>query len=189
MISKINLQGLIQISERKVTMKALKWVDLHLEELCLTVLLLVLTCLVTVNVVLRYILGSGLTWSEAICRYCLVYSTFFTIAHWIRRGSGIAVDFVVQLVPKSVANIFNWIVRIKNKNFWLTVIPALLLLVQVVMNVFGVNLDLGELGNRLLAVVNAAFAFLAALGVVNDPTTKCFGDSQLALTYEKPKED
>lgn len=83
----------------------------------------------------------------------------------------------------------NWIVRIKNKNFWLTVIPALLLLVQVVMNVFGVSLNLGELGNRLLAVVNAAFAFLAALGVVNDPTTKSFGDSQLALTYEKPKED
>lgn len=83
----------------------------------------------------------------------------------------------------------NWIVRIKNRNFWLTVIPALLLLVQVVMHVFGVSLDLGELGNRLLAVVNAVFAFLAALGVVNDPTTKSFGDSQLALTYEKPKED
>ena len=40
----------------------------------------------------------------------------------------------------------NWIVRIKNKNFWLTIIPALLLLVQVVAALFGFTLDLGDLG-------------------------------------------
>ena len=39
----------------------------------------------------------------------------------------------------------NWIVRIKNKNFWLTIIPALLLLVQVVAALFGFTLDLGDL--------------------------------------------
>ena len=43
----------------------------------------------------------------------------------------------------------NWIVRIKNKNFWLTIIPAVLLLVQVVAAVFGFTIDLGDLGNRL----------------------------------------
>ena len=51
----------------------------------------------------------------------------------------------------------NWLVRIKNKNFWIAFIPAMLLLVQVVASVFGFALDLGELGNKLLAVVNAAF--------------------------------
>lgn len=86
-------------------------------------------------------------------------------------------------------NKINWIVRVKNKNFWLTIIPALLLLIQVVAAVFGYSLDLGELGNKLLAVVNAAFAFLAALGIVNDPTTHGFSDSDLAMTYTKPKED
>jgi phi LC3 family holin len=86
-------------------------------------------------------------------------------------------------------NKINWLVRLKNKNFWLTAIPALLLLIQVVAAVFGYKLDLGELGNKLLAVVNAAFAFLAALGVVNDPTTAGLKDSQLAMTYEFPKED
>ena len=93
-------------------MKALKWLDLHLEEACLTALLIVLTLLVTANVVLRYIFGTGLTWSEAICRYCLVYSTFFTIGHWVRRSNGISVDFILQLVPKNVAEVMKWIVRI-----------------------------------------------------------------------------
>lgn len=81
----------------------------------------------------------------------------------------------------------NWKVRIKNKNFWLAIIPALLLLIQVVASVFGYTLDLGDLGNKLLAVVNAAFAVLAILGVVTDPTTEGITDSALAMTYETPK--
>lgn len=82
----------------------------------------------------------------------------------------------------------NWKVRLKNKTFWLSLIPAVLLLVQVVAAVFGYTLDLGKLGNRLLAVVNALFAVLSILGVVTDPTTKGVSDSTQALSYEEPKE-
>lgn len=82
----------------------------------------------------------------------------------------------------------NWTVRLKNKNFWLALIPAVLLLIQVVAAVFGFELDLGALGDKLLAVVNALFAALAILGIVTDPTTEGIGDSYLALTYTKPKE-
>ena len=81
----------------------------------------------------------------------------------------------------------NWQVRIKNKNFWLTFIPAVLLLIQVIAAVFGFTLDLGDLGNRLLDVVNAAFSVLVILGVVNDPTTEGVSDSEQALTYTDPK--
>lgn len=83
----------------------------------------------------------------------------------------------------------NWTVRLKNKAFWVAFIPALLLLAQVVAAVFGYTLDLGDLGNKLLAVVNAVFALLAILGVVTDPTTAGVSDSAQALTYEKPKDD
>lgn len=81
----------------------------------------------------------------------------------------------------------NWKIRIKNKNFWVALIPAILLLVQVVVAVFGVTIDLGELGNKLLAVVNALFAVLTILGIVNDPTTEGVADSNLAMTYDEPK--
>ena len=83
--------------------------------------------------------------------------------------------------------IINWKVRIKNKNFWLALIPAVLLLIQVVAGVFNFALDLGDLGNKLVAVVNALFAVLSIIGVVNDPTTAGFNDSKLAMTYEEPK--
>lgn len=81
----------------------------------------------------------------------------------------------------------NWMVRIKNKNFWLSLIPAVLLLIQVIAAVFGFTIDLGDLGNKLLAVVNALFAVLAILGIVTDPTTAGVSDSNQALSYAEPK--
>lgn len=81
----------------------------------------------------------------------------------------------------------NWKVRIKNKNFWIALIPAVLLLIQVIANVFGFTIDLTDLGQKLLAVVNALFVVLAILGIVTDPTTEGISDSDLAMTYEEPK--
>lgn len=83
----------------------------------------------------------------------------------------------------------NWQVRIANKDFWMSMIPAVLLLVQAIGAPLGLVLDFGELGNQLLAIVNAVFAVLAILGIVNDPTTNGMSDSKLAMTYETPKKD
>lgn len=81
----------------------------------------------------------------------------------------------------------NWKVRMKNINFWITIVPATLLLVQAVAAVFGFTLDLSDLGNKLITVINSAFAVLAILGVVTDHTTNGISDSPQALTYETPK--
>lgn len=83
----------------------------------------------------------------------------------------------------------NWTVRIRNKTFWVAIIPAVLLLIQVVAAVFDFTIDLGDLGNKLLDVVNAVFSVLVILGVVTDPTTAGLGDSKQAMTYNEPKKD
>lgn len=82
----------------------------------------------------------------------------------------------------------NWTVRIKNKNFWLAIIPAMVLLAQAVAAVFGATLELGALGDKLVAVVNAVFGVLVILGVVVDPTTAGISDSKQAMGYDKPKQ-
>lgn len=81
----------------------------------------------------------------------------------------------------------NWKVRIRNRNFWLALIPAVLLLAQSVAAALGFRLQLGDLGDKLLAIVNNLFALLAILGIVNDPTTAGISDSENAMTYETPK--
>ena len=83
----------------------------------------------------------------------------------------------------------NWKVRFNNKDFWIHFIPAVLLLIQLVLDLFGVHLDLGDLGNKLLAIVDVIFVILALLGVVNDPTTAGIKDSQRAMTYDQPWTD
>lgn len=83
----------------------------------------------------------------------------------------------------------NWGVRIRNKSFWVALIPALALLGQAIASLFGFTIDLTTLTGKLLAVVDAVFAVLVILGIVNDPTTKGVGDSSRALTYEKPWDD
>lgn len=82
----------------------------------------------------------------------------------------------------------NWRVRIKNKAFWVALIPAVLLLIQQVCGVFGVTLDFGELQSQLVGIVGTVFAILAILGIVADPTTAGVGDSEQAMTYTEPKE-
>lgn len=82
----------------------------------------------------------------------------------------------------------NWKVRVRNKAFWVALIPALLLLIQQVYAVVGVQLDFGELQAQLVAIVGTVFAILAILGIVADPTTAGVGDSEQAMTYTEPKE-
>ncbi len=82
----------------------------------------------------------------------------------------------------------NWKVRIKNKAFWLAMIPAVLLLIQQIAGLFGFKMDFTNVQNQLIAIIGTVFSILAILGVIVDPTTKGLTDSDQALTYSEPKE-
>lgn len=83
----------------------------------------------------------------------------------------------------------NWEIRLKNKQFWLAVIPAIALVIQAVAAVFGWTIDLTTMVGKLLAVVDAVFALLVVLGIVVDPTTAGIKDSDRAMGYSVPWED
>ena len=83
----------------------------------------------------------------------------------------------------------NWLVRLKNKQFWISIIPAVAFLVQTVMAVFGYTIDLSTLVGKILAVVDALFAVLVILGVVVDPTAAGITDSKRAMTDQEPWKD
>jgi len=83
----------------------------------------------------------------------------------------------------------NWIVRLKNKAFWLAVVPAVALVAQAVAALFGYTIDLTTLVGKIQAVINAVFALLVILGVVVDPTTDGIQDSNRAMSYPEPWKD
>jgi phi LC3 family holin len=83
-------------------------------------------------------------------------------------------------------NKINWTVRLKNKNFWLALVPAIALLLQAGADIFGIKLDFGVTIDKILVFINVLFALLVLIGIINDPTTVGFGDSERALGYEEP---
>lgn len=80
----------------------------------------------------------------------------------------------------------NWKVRLKNVNFWLAAIPAVLLVAQSAAALFGFALRMDAVQGKLLDLINAVFGLLTILGIVNDPTTHGLGDSARALGYREP---
>ena len=83
----------------------------------------------------------------------------------------------------------NWNVRLRNKRFVLGLASALIVAVQMVFKMFGLQLNLNGFSANVVDVINSIFVVLTILGVVTDPTTQGISDSEQALTYDKPKED
>ena len=83
----------------------------------------------------------------------------------------------------------NWKVRIKNKLFWVTIIPMVLLLAQQMCGLFDFNLEIDILSDQLVAIAGTVFGILGLIGIVADPTTNGLSDSNLAMTYKEPKKD
>ena len=81
----------------------------------------------------------------------------------------------------------NWNVRLRNKQFILALVSAVLLVAQAFCKMFGLSFDVSKITEDLFNLLNAIFVVLTLIGVVNDPTTHGLGDSSNALGYEKPK--
>lgn len=81
----------------------------------------------------------------------------------------------------------NWKVRAKNKQFWISIIPALILLIKQICMLFGADLELDGISDKIIQIIETGFIILSLLGIVNDPTTESIYDSKLALSYTNPK--
>lgn len=87
---------------------------------------------------------------------------------------------------------FNWTVRFKNKTWVIAFLSQIMIVAQILLD--GTN-RLGltsfqltqQVQNEVLIFANALFIILSLLGIVQDPTTKGYSDSDNALTYKEPK--
>ena len=78
-------------------------------------------------------------------------------------------------------NKINWRVRLRNKTFWLTLVPLLVLLSQ--------QLGLNWVPENWESIFTTVMAILTVVGIINDPTTAGIKDSEQALVYYEPKKD
>jgi len=91
-----------------------------------------------------------------------------------------------------VGDLINWKVRFKNRNWVIAFISQILIIAEMIvsgMNSMGlIHFQLTDaIQNSILTFVNAVFVLLSMLGIIQDPTTKGYRDSEHALKYKEPK--
>lgn len=78
----------------------------------------------------------------------------------------------------------NFKVRLKNKTFWLTVIPAIITVVYAVLGLLDKQPEIAQ--ETVVKVITTILSVLTVLGVIVDPTTEGLGDSDRAMGYLVP---
>lgn len=86
-------------------MKVLKWLDEHLEESLLVFFLVLISCVMLLQIIMRYVFNSSLTWPEEFCRYCYVWTAFFSLGYTIRQGNMLRVGVVMDLLPQALRKV------------------------------------------------------------------------------------
>ena len=79
----------------------------------------------------------------------------------------------------------NWKVRFKHKQFLVALFSLVLILVQQIASIFGIDTTIYN--EQITILFNTILSILVLLGVVIDPTTQGVTDSEKALHYKEPK--
>ena len=90
----------------------LKAIDDYLEETILLILLVLMTCIMGIQIVSRYVFQNSLTWSEELVRYMFVWSAFLGVPFCIKHRLSIKVDQFRNLFPIPLQKVLMYIDKI-----------------------------------------------------------------------------
>jgi len=96
-------------------MTVIKWLDDHLEEILLVILLVMITVVSFLQVVIRKIPWiPALTWAEEFCRFAWIWSVFLSLPYTIKRGNMLRVTVLLDAMPENVRKVLNIVVDVIN---------------------------------------------------------------------------
>ena len=79
-----------------------KFLDEHAEDIISAVLMSVATIAIVVQVIMRYLFKSSLSWSEELARYVFVWMTFISISYGIKMRKHVKIEAALSLFPKKI---------------------------------------------------------------------------------------
>lgn len=84
----------------------------NFEEIVASLLFSATLALVVLNVFTRYVLKSGIPWSEEFATGCFVWTAFIGAAACYKRRQHMGVDVIVKRLPQKVQNVVTVVVDI-----------------------------------------------------------------------------
>ena len=109
-----------------------RYLDLY-ETASFVVLLSVMTIVVFIQVICRYILKASLPWSEEVSRYCMIYTVFIGVGAGLKAGTHTGVDALVMVFPPSIK---WWVILIEKVLCFALSVISFALSAEVVIRLF-----------------------------------------------------
>ncbi len=81
-------------------MKVLRFLDENIEKMICVFCLAMMSLLIVVQVIFRYVLNNSLSWSEELARYLFIWMIYIGISYGVKLDKHICVDAVYAFMPK-----------------------------------------------------------------------------------------
>ena len=88
-------------------MKVIRWLDKHFEETVLIVLMIGISCTMFLQVIMRYVFNTPLTWPEELSRYMWIWTVFFSMSYTIYMRNMLRVDVLAEFLPEKVRQVLE----------------------------------------------------------------------------------
>ena len=96
----------------------MKFLNEHLEACFIVPLMFLMSIIIFVQVVMRYVFHSSLTWSEEMARYLFVWLVYFSVAYTAKKEAHIRIDAAINIYPKKarpyveiLSEIIDWLLQ------------------------------------------------------------------------------
>ena len=81
-------------------MKILKFLDDHLEEVLMSIFLVMIIVMMTAQVIMRYVFNNALSFPEEVSRYSFIWMCYLGVSYAVKKGGILKVDILTTLFPK-----------------------------------------------------------------------------------------
>jgi C4-dicarboxylate transporter DctQ subunit len=89
--------------------KVLKWLDAYFEEAVSIAAMAALSCVMMLQVIMRYVFKQALPWPEEFCRYAFIYSAFLGIGYCIKNHNLLQVTLITNLLPQKAVRVLEYL--------------------------------------------------------------------------------
>lgn len=104
--------------------KILKWLDAYFEEAVSIAAMAALSCVMMLQVIMRYAFKQALPWPEEFCRYAFIYSAFLGIGYCIKNHNLLQVTLITNLLPQKAVRILEYLSGILSMVFYALLLYA-----------------------------------------------------------------
>ncbi|MBG9782880.1 TRAP transporter small permease [Shouchella lehensis] len=91
-------------------MKVFQLIERHVEEVLLVVILSTMVIAIFLQIVMRFVLGTSLGWSEELARYSFIYLVFIGISYGVKQEKHIKIDTIISFLTEKKQVILHLIV-------------------------------------------------------------------------------